>query len=904
MFSNHPFVQNTTHQFQILPPQMLPLNKKDETWKHQCMDAMEYIARIQWMSNQKMYTNYKLVNGEFIPSEYGLEDEYKDPLAQLTQDFNVPSFIKNYDIISQPLNTMTGELDTYPDKFVVVGKGEQFENEKLRVKSDLLKKFLLNQIEQFTNLKLIEEGLDPNFNDFQSEEEQQQYLEQVQQKKEEILNPLQIEDWINTKYRHIAEIWGEVELEDQKERFNLYDVRRVEFKDYLTVGRRFRHIYLKANGFGIESWNPINTFYHKSPEVKYIQDGDYVGQIHILSIPEIIDRYGYLMTSEQLESLQLSYTKSYQDSALVKKTLDGKELDYLHPTGIPYVTRVPSLDRFVNEFAPQVKDFPATAWFLNEEQLDRINGGENYLNAIAGMYQVTEAYWKSHKRIGKLYWLNPETSIPEKLLIDESFVIPNYITEKQGTIDYQDEDELNTITWTYINEIWKGIKISNAGTHSTLSQPIYLDIRRHDIQQKGDTLIYEAKLPVGGQIANNRNTMSAGLVDLLKPYQFLYNVLMNQAYQYLEKEIMPFILMDINLIPNDKDWGGKKNLEKWLDIAKAWGIVPADTSPANTQGANAGGQLPKVIDLDMSQRIVTRIQLAQNIKQLALEQIGIAPQRLGDVKASETATGINQAMSRSYTQTSSWFTDFFACERELLKMQLNVAQVLQSKNKDVLASMTKSDMTTAFLKFNDNEFSLYDLHVYISNSQEDLRNLEMVRKLGIENNTLMTKMSDRIKMSTSNSIPEIVNTILKTEREETERRMQEQQLAQQQLQNQKQIEDDKLALERELAYAKMQVDLERAYITATGFNENVGQDTNGNTIPDVLEQLKFISTENINASKLNIQQQKLNNDKEIQSKQVALQEAKLNLDKLKEANKLKIEKEKLKRAKVQGDKSK
>lgn len=908
MFSNHPFVQNNSHQFQILPPQMLTIQEKDEKWQMQCMDALEYIARIQWLTNQKLLDNYKLVNGEFIPSEYGIEDEYKDPLSQITTDFNVPSFIKNYDIISQPINRLVGEIDLQPDIFTIVGKGELIEGEMMRTKTEMIREYQMADIEKKIKLKLIDKGLDPDFNEFETEEEQQQYLQQIEQESQKLRNPMQIQNWIDREYKHMAVQWAEIELEDQKERFNLADLRRTEFRDLLTTGRRFRHIYLKANGFGIESWNPVNTFYHKSPEVKFIQDGDYVGRIHVISIPDIIDRYGFRMTGKQLSDLQAAYTKTYQEQSLAKTTMDGKPIDYLSPSGIPYATRVPSLDRFINDFAPQVKDFPATStWFLSEANLDAINGGGAFLNAINGMYQVTEGYWKSAKRIGKLTWINPETQLLEKILIDDNFIIPKYVKEIDGTIEFKEEDEINSVSWTWINEIWSGVKIANAGTHSNLAKPIYLDVQRHDVQFKGETLIYEPKLPVAGQVLNNRNAVSAGLVDLMKPFQFFHNVLMNQAYQFLEKEIMPFILMDVNLIPNDKDWGsGKnKNLEKWMEVAKAWGIVPADTSPENTAGANVnGGQLPRVIDLDMSQRIMTRLNMAQQIKALALDQVGISPQRLGDVKASETATGINQATQNSSIQTSYWFTEFFACERDILKMQLAIAQTLQARNKDILATATKSDLSNSFLKFTDNDFMLYDLHVYISNSQKTVRDLEMVRRLGIENNTLMTKMSDRITMATSNSIPSIVEIIKRSEKENEERQSQEQQMRQQQMEQSKEIADAQLAQEKEQFYAKLENDLSKEYIRASGFNENLSSDANSNTIPDVLEQLKFIENQGVNSTKMSMAQQKLDLDREMSRADRNFQERQLTFKEQQEANKLKLEKEKLKRAKVQGDKSK
>jgi hypothetical protein len=545
--------------------------------------------------------------------------------------------------------------------------------------------------------------------------------------------------------------------------------------------------------------------------------------------------------------------------------------------------------------------------FMTDEIFEAITGGTTFNSLTTGMYQVTEGYWKSQKQIFKLYWINPETNVPEKILVDESFIVPNYIIKKEGSIVFnEEEDEINTMTGTWINEIWRGVKINNAGSNSSnsgLAKPIYLNIGRHDIQGKGETLIYEAVLPVGGQVVNNRNTISASLVDMLKPFQFLYNIFMNQIYQYAEKEIAPFMLFDVGMLTNDKDWGGKKSLEKWLGIAKSLGLAPVDTSPSNMQGANAGGQLPKIIDLDMSQRMMTRFNLAQQIKQLALEQVGIAPQRLGDIKSSETATGINQASARSYTQTSSWFTEFFAGERELMKMQLNVAQVLQAKGKDIMASAVHSDMSNTFLKFNDNEFSLYDLHIYVTNSQEELRNAELVQKLGIDN-TINSKTSDRIKMVTNKSIPAITRIILESEREEMEMRKQQQQQADNQLKQQQAQFEKQIVKDDEHFYAKIESDERREYIKANGFNENLDEDMDGNTIPDVLDQLKYISSDNMNKGKLANDSLKISNAKELANAQLQLKREELANDRIKEKNKQILEKEKLKRAKVQGDKSK
>lgn len=906
--SQHPFLLNNSVNRNHLPPQMIPLAQKTEKWGYACMDFFEMIAYQQWIENQKFYNNYKLVNGEFIPSDYGYDEkEYQDSLTQLSKDFDTPSFLKNYDIISQPLNTMVGELDSYPDTTRIVGKGDSMDNERMRVKSDLLNKFFISKVENEINLKLIERGLDPNFNEFETEEEQQQYIQQVNAEKEKLMTPLQVQMYMNTSYRHQAEIWAETELEDQKQRFNLNDMRRIEFQDVLTVGRRFRHMFLKADGFGVETTNPINTFFQKSPDVKYVQHGDYAGIINLWTLPAIIDRFGYMMSSKQLESLQKGYKDDYYKPIGGSKALDGSKINYNSPSGIPYATPVFTLDPVINAM-PRVGDYNHVGNALvTEEMISSINGGSTSVNStLNGMYQVTEVYWKSQKKISKVYWINPETNTPEKMLVDESFIVPDYFKKVEGSIVFDElEDEINTITSTYINEIWTGIKINTAkgSINSLLEKPIYLNIGRHDLQGKGETMIYDCVLPIGGQISNNRNTTSASLVDLLKPFQFLYNIFMNQVYQYAEKEIAPFMMFDVNMLTNDKDWGGKKGLEKWMSIVKSFGMGMVDTSPSNMQGGNAGGQLPRVIDLDMSQRMLTRFSLAQQIKQLALEQVGIAPQRLGDIKASETATGINQASARSYTQTASRFAEFFAGERELMKMQLDIAQVLQSKGKDIMASAVHSDMSNTFLKFNDNEFSLYDLHIYVTNSQEELRNTELVQKLGLDN-TVSSKTSDRIKMVTNKSIPAITRIILESEREEMEMRKQQQGQQDSELQQQQEQFEKTIAKQDEHFYATLKNNVETAYIKANGFNENVDEDANANTIPDVLEQLKYISADNLGKGKLANESLKISNAQDLAQQQIQLKREGFANDRVKEKNKQILEGKKLKRTIVQGDKSK
>jgi len=79
------------------------------------------------------------------------------------------------------------------------------------------------------------------------------------------------------------------------------------FRDMLITDREFWHFRMMDDDFDIELWNPVMTFYHKSPEVRYISQGNWVGKVEMMTVADVIDKYGYLMTQEQLESLEAIY---------------------------------------------------------------------------------------------------------------------------------------------------------------------------------------------------------------------------------------------------------------------------------------------------------------------------------------------------------------------------------------------------------------------------------------------------------------------------------------------------------------------------------------------------------------------------------------------------------------------
>lgn len=769
----------------MLPPQMVSLKEKlkdDLKWGKNCMDALETIGRQQLRLNTKLIENYEMIKGRFIFSHYFESEGYKDLIGALSSEFELPNYLRHYDIINPFINSMIGEWLSRPDIFHVKQFGEKASNEYLRTKKRLTQQFVFDKINKEINSILLEMGLDPQKEDFANQEEQKQYQQRIEATKQ-TLTPIEIQKFMETEFLTQAEIWGQHQLEYDREYFSLKEKEKREFEDMLVADRCFRHFYLTANGYAQETWNPVQTFYHKSPDEDKIQNGDYVGRCFMLNISDIIDKYGFMMSKEQYKLLQGKSTKGDQN------WVDSKYNWVYEKYMLPY-EGYPAVDIMRRSWNQNNHLIPP----LENDFFNKMSNEDTY-RSRDGFYFVTEGYWKSQKCVFEITYISPETNQIVSKNVDENFVIPDYFTEITEP-SQNAEDNINTYRQTWVNEVWKGIKIST-GTNTKLYEDIYIGIQPCEFQFKGDKNKYGVKLPVCGRVFSVRNSKSCSFVDAVKPDQIGHNVAMNQLYQLMEKEVGVFMVMDVNLFPNSKDWGGENSWDKWMLIAKSLGMLPADTSPTNVKQslAASGGFLPKIMDMNLAGQMVSRINIAKFFKERAMEQMGFSPARMGDVTGVDTATGIKEGALRSSNQTESYFTNFSNYIRDCYEMNLDISQFVQSQKESVELTYVKSDMSRAFVKILGTDLLLSELGVRVTNSQETLRQLEMARQYVLTNNTSSLTGVDALDVISMNSPQEI-------------RRQLEVSLKQQQsvVDRQNQLKEDQLTQQREIELKRIELD--------------------------------------------------------------------------------------------------
>ena len=833
-----------------LPIQQISLKEKlkdqDEfgisEWMKLNMSGLEAIGRYQFFNNLKLKENYEIVQGRFILQHYLDSEDFFDIASAISQEFQLPNYLKHYDITTKAVNLLLGEYLKRPDIFRVVAQDADTTNEKLRTTTELMLSYMSQQVKSEMDKKLMQQGIDPYRDKFKDEQEQSEYQALIQQKYQE-LTPDAIEKFMMYDYRSAAEHWGQAVLTADKERFNLREHEKTEFTDMLVADRCFTHFYLTPIGYNMEVWNPLNTFYHQSPEIRNVEDGDYVGRTFYMSKTQIINRYGWRMTKKQQEALYPDWNKQTNAGGTGYNTMFQT---WVYPfQNYDDFRAISDAVGAAVGFNPLDRTSLSSVPLMNE--FDNTYLGNSYAFLQNDLVQATEGYWMSQRKLGYLMIQDPETGEIKSDIVDETFDPKLFGIEELDDYTYREAVENpqpNTIVWFWVKQPWQGIKINENHLNSSVDtqhgrKGLYIDVRPCDFQFKGDFNPFDAKLPVCGGVFNNRNGRSMSIVDLLKPYQVYYNALMNQAYGITQRNNGKFFLMDVNILPSLKDWGGEEAYEKFMATANALGVGVVDTSTANPNNkGNSNFNHYQVVDLDESEKVMRLINLAMLVEQQGFLQLGITPQRQGQTQASETAQGNQIAVNNSYAITETYFENFYNYKKRKLRMHLDIAQFCASREKDVTLPYITSDLGNAWIKTTGTELMLKDLAVIPTNAQESARQKQIAEELILKNNQSNLPVSALLNILKYNSITDMQKSLEKAEKDAYKQKQEEMKHQQQLQQEALQAEAAEKQKDREtqilIAQIKAQNDIDK--ITLQGIANEGSFDQNASTVDQLIAQ--------------------------------------------------------------------
>ena len=806
--------------------------KQDESWIKNTMDYFANKAYSEYIKNRDTFVkNYDLMKGILRMEDFYQEEQVKSFTDMLTADLGLPAYVKMYSIITTPVNELVGEISKRPDTFRVKAFDDDSKSEELEFKTGILQEYVLQEAKKQILEKVALEG----------EEIDEEQLQQM------TMN--EVKDELDS-YTSVAEKWANHILTCQKAEFNMKEKSEDAFRDMLISGREFYHIYEDNSklGFNVEVSNPKNTWFLTTPDRKYISDptgraqGAYAaGTVQVMELSEIIESVPDL-TKEEIDHLR----SSLQDYGLI----NVRDSNLGNPSVTPGIDSVQ-----YDTFDPLVLQ---TRMMIESEMKENNDGLKDFLGLTSNVssfgykYVVVRCYWISKKKIGKLIYTD-EMGNEQSTLVDENY--------KSGTIPTQ-----ISLEWGWINQWYQGTKIG----------PDIYHIKPYKL------LSY---CPIIGITYEVKNTESKSLVDLMKPFQVIYNVCMNQLYKLLEKEVGKVQLMSIRHIPIPKDGDAQDALDIWEMEARNRGVVFIDDSPENLKSPSSFNQFTS-LDLTRTQEIQARYTLAQQIKNECWELVGMSRQRMGSVSASESATGTNAAIQQSYSQTEPLFIAHEYVMGQLYQAIIDAALYVESAKPESTLSYITSVGQSAFVQVNGSDLKFRDLKVFLTNRPEDTQMFNELRQLAQPLMQNGGSLYDVIELYSTKSMREMKKTFKDLRDQQVAQQQQAQQLEQQKLEQQGQMAQAQMQQAVQLAQEQQTHDdyqnqLDRlskekiAIIQATGFGKVESEDVNANAVPDVLE-----------VSKLNQEQNKLTKD-------YGLKMADIQSKNKQASDKMSIEKEKL-----------
>ena len=791
----------TSSEYESLPMQMLPRSKKNDKWKRYVMDTLENIGLKQIRENRVFADYRKMQQGRLVYSDFDETQTDLRGIQSIRQEQKLPTFLKHYDLIGRIINLLAGEFNKQKDTINIVSTDIFSTGEFLREKDSKIRQFTEEYFNKELEIGLIEKGIDPFKQDFQSDEERQAYLEQLKAERDAIIPPDEIERDLQKNFKTAIVEWAEKTMESNYIKFSLDMLDTEELISYLATGRYFRNYYVGYDTYEPETWDVERTFFSQDQDALYPQDCEYVGTIHLLSGAKLLSRFGHLIP----KNIQ---NKIYGEDFYGSVTDSVGPLTFIENAGVQ-PTSVPHAGYYQQQTAQAFQNLLGIPWGRqyfqgNDGELDSryswvnpYNRGNNVgwgrafrddINVRTDQVQVTEAYFRSQKLMGLLTIENPLTETPYQVMVEEDLVpefLEYYNIKKQSTKSWKEVvdnplDNINTITYGFLPQIWKGHKIN--ATNTNLKDDYYFGIEPLEYQITGTKNEFDVKIPVAGII-------TSGIGEMIRALQIDYNIVMNQNRQYLEKTIGTFFMMDWHLLPsqfkNERGETTAELIEEWRETVRELGIGLTDNSLTNTRGLNPNQNSIQQYDISYINNIQMNMQMARDYEDKAFAMIGITRERSGNPNEYMTGEGIKQGVEASYAQTEVIYKRFNTAKVKEKEIELAIAQYAATNKKDISVNYVNGQNERIIQNFVDPNFAFRKLETFPADDSSKRRELEMFKNHILQMNTMDNDIYDLGKVVTSDNFVSLLEFGLKKkqklEQQTAEQRAHEKEL--QQMQN-------------------------------------------------------------------------------------------------------------------------
>lgn len=595
-------------------------------------------------------------------------------------------------------------------------------------------------------------------------------------KKQEVLQRLQ--DWVKNSAQSEEEASAELEKINSYYNYEWQDMREIRanallnhyikeynipllfnegFMDAMAVGEEIYQCDIVGGEPVIEKLNPLKVRIFKSGYSNHIEDADMIIIEDYWSPSKVIDTYYDVLTKKDMEYIE-------------------NLPDHVGQAAVDSMDNIDERYGFVNNNMVG-EEISTNGFFFDPLNIFSDSVSNSLLPYdMAGNLRVLRVYWKSRRRIKKVKSYDPQTGEEVYNFYPETYVI-----------DKDNGEEENIF---YINEAWEGTKIGS---------DIYVNMRPRIVQYNRLSNPSRCHFGIVGSIYNLNDTRPYSLVDMMKTYNYYYDVIHDRLNKMIARNYGKIVRLDLAKVP--KGW----DVEKWLYYAQVNGIAVEDSFKEGDYGAATGkiaGALNTassgVIDAEYGNSIQFQINLLEFIKLEMSEVAGINKQREGQISNRETVGGVERATLQSSHITEWLFIKHDDVKKRVLECFLETAKIaMKGRNKKFQYLL--SDNSTKIMDIDGDEFAESDYGLVVDNSngiQELNQKLDTLAQAALQNQLI--SFSTMMKLYSSSSLAEKQRMVEKDEQQIIERQQQaqQQQLQQQQEQLQAQMQQKYMEMEQ------------------------------------------------------------------------------------------------------------
>lgn len=798
---------------------------RDGEWFKQYTDYLIPYETTVVDDYETMKLSYDLLNNNLLGFKRDL-DKFCNPFGEEEQlSLYQQEEILPYNQIHNKVNIQAGELLKRNTEF----KPVLISNKSIAAKNMEYKQFLHATVERniakrINVLEMQQNGA--------SQAEIQQAVEQLQKDftPENIDQANFLTDWeiFNTKALKYCHYSQDIKNKEQ-----------LCLRHASAADRMFTYVGWEFGEPVIKVINPLHCGYHKSPDVEYVQHGDYFWYKQAITIADVYNLYGDQLTEAQIDEIGVY---NYSTSLRVNKNhsvLDNK--------------------------AKKVFNTTTEEMFRHSQDIHDKSVGQAEGSGSARKYNNDRLVWKTHiefRAFRELIFLSYPNEYGEMVteIVDKSFDIPKEATKIKFTnkfgksgIKYEWVDDLLQIPYT-AEVMW----IPRRYEATRLGQDIYVDYREVPDQPLNLENPYKHfELSYKGRVFTNVNSKSISPVQRATPYQFQYFFVKAIQNRELAKYQGFAIDVDTDQIPdylgkdeNGDPIPGRDPVAMWRLYLKKMGInfysgsQSADGLPPSTRSPGSKSSM-----MGTAAELLNLARLLEVLDNEIGMAMGISPQREAQISSNSNVSDNQQAIAQSYTITEPFFFMMSEVWRhsinewlKLFKMYCQKIFEAEPEKKEHFLHYVTPDGTPEMLRITPDLLQNEDVGLFISNSGND----EIYRKM-------MTQMSHAFSQNAGEGMIE-VSTILRAITsgqssaeihkliELTSRKQQERMMANQEAEMKRQQQmamvakedrEDKQAHEVELQEKKYDREEILAVIRDFAFQEDLNKDKDG--IPDPLE---------------------------------------------------------------------